>query len=71
MAWQRIDIGKLIREVQNRPALWNTGNRAYNDRAVRKECWEEIVYLFAKPDSTAEERRDLCKYRILVILRTI
>ncbi|XP_023025883.2 uncharacterized protein [Leptinotarsa decemlineata] len=36
----------FIREVQLRPAIWDPSCDDYSDKKRRRECWEELTYLF-------------------------
>ncbi|XP_074035054.1 uncharacterized protein [Leptinotarsa decemlineata] len=41
----------LIEEIRLRPAIWDTSCDDYTDKRRRRECWEELTYLFlAKSD---------------------
>lgn len=63
---QKIDVPKLIKEVEKRPTLWDMAIKEYSDRVLRKECWQEITALFAKENMTAEEREELGKWKVML-----
>jgi hypothetical protein len=43
---EQFDTELLILEIEERPALWNSALKEYNDKNVRKAMWEEIVQKF-------------------------
>ncbi|CAH1995116.1 unnamed protein product [Acanthoscelides obtectus] len=59
MEAHKIDIEKLICEVENQPPLWDIRKKEYSDRVMRRKCWEELVNLFAKENNTIDENKQL------------
>ncbi|XP_037931079.1 uncharacterized protein LOC119665896 [Teleopsis dalmanni] len=56
---KKINIKKLIKEVEVRPALWNMNKKEYSDKVKRKECWEQIAAIFSDPVMTTDEKKKL------------
>ncbi|XP_072933766.1 uncharacterized protein [Epargyreus clarus] len=51
-----IDSERLILEIKNRPALWNTDTTEYTNRKLKAQCWEELVDIFNEDELTTEQR---------------
>lgn len=49
---------KIIREVRNRPALWNRDIKEYRDRTAITELWTEVAkYVVSNWTSMSEEEK--------------
>lgn len=58
------DTEKLIIEIQNRPAIWNTKSAEYSDRNLRSKAWEELVDIYGL-DLSQDKKKELGKYNFI------
>jgi hypothetical protein len=49
-------------EIEQRPALWNSGIKEYSDKNIGKTLWQEIVQRFGGVEQEdVEEKKQLGK----------
>ena len=61
MSEKSFDTELFIMEIEQRPALWNSGIKEYSDKNIRKTLWEEIVQKFGGVEQDVEEEKQLGK----------
>ncbi|XP_021931336.1 uncharacterized protein LOC110835438 [Zootermopsis nevadensis] len=59
MSEKSFDTDLFIMEIEQRPALWNSGLNEYSDKNIRKKLWEEIVQRFGGEEQDVLEKKQL------------
>ncbi|XP_075720762.1 uncharacterized protein LOC142761482 [Rhinoderma darwinii] len=55
---RQMDVGKLIRLVQERPEVWNTHAESYHDRTLKEAAWEQIAEALFEQEWADSRTRD-------------
>lgn len=63
------DTEKFIIEVENLPAIWNSGCSEYSNRDIKKKCWEELTNIFSSENETMHEKKEIGEYTFVIKLR--
>ncbi|XP_075719716.1 uncharacterized protein LOC142760415 [Rhinoderma darwinii] len=55
---RQMDVGKLIRLVQEWPEVWNTHAESYHDRTLKEAAWEQIAEALFEQEWADSRTRD-------------